>query len=268
MNVKEVQIRRRETKSHLPPPVVANAKKVLSSVYDGQGPLKGVTGDEEKKLLSDYLGLDTSDRDIGRVLRNWWADLRVEVPSDGKVLNISKDEDGYPVNIKDYLVWKWAKKHKFVGKDRDDMLSSPNKQFYIYDPDVELKQQNSLVKVKKKAYEQFILISDDEDKINLILRVLTDSEPDEMSIEQKQNYIDQLIESDPAKFVAVATDKNLEIKALIHELVSANIINKMENQYWWIDEKLGEDIEETVLYFKDKKNSGTVNRLKAKLQTS
>ena len=268
--LKEVQIRRRETKSHLPPPVVARSKKVLASIYDGQGPLRGVTGDEEKKLLSKYLGHDIDDRDFSRICRNFWADLRVEIESDGEVLNVttSENDEGEqePHNILDYLIYKWAQKHKYVGKDREEMLESPHKMFYIYDPDVEMRSQNKEVKIKRRAYAEFIKIDNDEDKLNLIIQVLTDSEPETMSIEQKQNYIDQLIENDPVSFVSVATDKDLEIKATISELVSLNIINKMSNQYWWIDEKLGDDLEEAVLYFKDKKNSETVNRLKAKLQ--
>lgn len=263
--MREIQIRRRETKSHLPPPVVANSKKVLASIYSGQGPLRGVDEEEEKTLLSEYLGVSQDDRDFSKIARNFWADLRVEIPSDGKVLNVTVHNDK-PVNIYDYLVYKWAVRHKYVGKDREDMLSSPHKMFYVYDPDVELRHQNQKVKLKRKAYEQFIKMSEDNNKLDLVITVITDSNPDDMNLEQKQNYVDQLIESDPGKFVSVITDKNLELKALISELVSLNIINKMSNQYWWIDEKIGDDIEEAVLYFKDKKNSETINRLKAKLQ--
>lgn len=264
--VKEVQIRRRETKSHLPPPVVSNAKKILSSIYSGQGPLRGVTGDEEKELLSDYLGIDQDERDFNKRCRHFWADLRVEIPSDGKVLNITQDDNGYPVSIKDYLIYEWAKKHKHVAENRAKMLDNSRKQYYIYDPDVEMKNQNKKVNLKKKAYAEFIKISDDKDKINMLITVLTDSDPDQMSTTQKENYLDQLIEDDPQSFVAVATDKDLEIKSQIAEMVSNNIITKISNQHWFVDEKLGDTLEQTVKYFKDKKNSETVNILKAKLE--
>jgi hypothetical protein len=264
--MREVQIRRRETKSHLPPPVIANSKKVLSSIYDGAGPLRGVDGDEEVKLLCKHLGLKENDPNLSKELRAWWADLRVEIDSDGKVLNITTDDKGDPASVYDYLIYKWALRHRFVGKDREDMLNSPNKMYYIYDPDVELKYQNNKVKIIRAAYEQFIKISENEDKLDLVIKVLTDSDPNDMSMEQKQNYTNQLIENDPESFVAVVTDKNIEIKALISDLVSLNVINKISNQYWWIEEKLGDDLGEAVLYFKDKKNSETVTRLKAKLQ--
>lgn len=264
--MEEVQIRRRETKSHLPPPVVSNAKKVLSSIYSGQGPLRGLKGEKEKELLSEYLGMDKDDKNFGQVCRNFWADLRVEIPSDGKVLNITTDKDGRPHKIYDYLIYKWAVKHKYVAQDREAMLNDSKKQYYIYDPEVEMKKQNETVNLKKRAYAEFIKMQDDEDKIDTVITVLTDSDVDQLSDTQKENYLDQLIESDPGKFVAVATDKDLEIKSLISQMVSANIIRKIGNQHWFVDQKLGDTLEEAVLFFKDKKQSETVNILKAKLE--
>jgi len=264
--MKEVQIRRRETKSHLPPPVVANATKVLSSIYSGQGPLKGVDGEKEKELLAEHLGISPEEDDFHKRCRAFWADLRVEVPSDGKVLTIETREDGTPVDIYDYLVYKWAKKHKYVADTREDMLDDSTKQYYIYDPEGEMRNQNKVVGYKKQAYKELIKMSDDEDKIDMMITVLTDSDPDQMNKTQKENYLDQLIEDDPKEFVRVATDKSLEIKSAISEMVSLNILRKMGNQYWFHDEKIGDTLEEAVLFFKDKKNAETINILKAKLQ--
>src|SRR5699024_9434047 len=102
--MKEIQIRRRETKSHLPPPVVSNAKKILSSIYSGQGPLRGLSKDEEKTILSKYLGVGPDEQNFGTVCREFWADLRVEIPSEGKVLNITTI-DGEPVDPYDYIIY-------------------------------------------------------------------------------------------------------------------------------------------------------------------
>jgi hypothetical protein len=266
--MKEIQIRRREAKSHLPPAIVANAKKTLSSIFDGQAPLKGVSGDEEEQLLSELLGIDSAERDFGKACRMWWANLRVDIPSDGKVLNISKGKGGRPQNINHYLIYKWALKHKYVADSRAALLANSKKQFYIYDPEVETKENNKMVQVKKKAYEEFIRMSDNEDKINLVLTVLSDTNPDNMSAEQKENYIDQLIDEEPRKFVAVATDKHLELKAHIFNLVEANVLTKIDSQYWFSDELLGNNLDETVKYFENPKNSKTTEILKGKLEAA
>lgn len=264
----EVQIIRRETKSHLPVPVTANSKKVLASVYVGQGPLKGLDGEKEKELLSSYLGVDREEKDFPKITRSFWADLRVEIPSEGKVLNIStRDEDGEnPLNPGDYIIYKWAQKHPYVAPNKKEMLDNSKYQFYIHDPEIEVGHENQKIQFKKKAYEQFILMGDDDEKLDFVIRLLTDSDPNQLSVKQKQNYVDTIIEDNPKQFYVTATDKHLQTKALVAELVSANIINKIGNQHYFIDEKLGDTIDDTVKYFNDKKNSQTVNTLKAKLE--
>lgn len=266
----EIHLRRRESKSYLPAPVIANSKKVLSSVYVGQGPLRGLESDEEKKYLAKYLGEDPNANNFGSIARDFWADLRIDVPMEGVVLNIgthktdSKEE--VPDNLYDYIIFKWVKKHPFVAKDMQELLDTSKYQFYIHDPEVATAFANKKVSFKKKAYEEFIKIGEDEVKIDRLIRLLTDSDPATMGLKQKQNLLDQEIENNPEKFFILSTDKHLEIKSIISELVSENVVNKIGNQYYFIDEKLGDTEDEAVKYFKDKKNSGTVNILKAKLQ--
>lgn len=261
----EIQLRRRESKSHLPAPVVANAKKMLSSVYVGQGPLRGLESDEEKKWLSVHLGMDPEERDFPKTVRDFWANLRVEVPMEGKVLNIGVI-DKEPVNKYDYIIFNWAKKHPHVASDREEMLSNSKYQYYIHDPEIATQKENEVVTFKMKAYEEFIMIKDNEDKVDRIVRLLTDSDPKSMSLKQKQNLLDGEINSDPKRFFVIATDKHLETKAIISEMISHGIITKIGNQHYFIDEKLGDTTDEAVKYFNDKKNSNTTTVLKAKLQ--
>lgn len=264
--VREVQIRRRETKNHLPAPVISESKKYLASIYSGQGPLRGLSGEEEKEILSSYLGIDREDKDLTRIIRDFWADLRVEIPMEGKALNITTDEKGTPYEPYDYVIYQFAKKHPHVGADEEDMLNDSKKMFYIYDPEVAVSKTNEKVAFKKKAYAELIKIGEDQDKLDRLIRLLTESEPENMSLKLKQNYLDQVIEDNPKRFFIVATDKNLETKAILSEMVSHGVINKIGNQYYFIDEKLGDDVDEAVLFFNDKKRSEQVTRMKAKLQ--
>lgn len=265
----EIQIRRRESKSHLPAPVIANSKKVLSSVYVGQGPLRGLDSNEEKTYLAEYLGEDPNADRFGSTARDFWAELRIDVPLEGIVLNIGThkvDKKEVPDNLYDYIIYQWIKKHPFVAKDLQELLDKSKYQFYIHDPEVATAFENKKVTFKKKAYEEFIKIGDDESKIDRLIRLLTDSDPSTMGLKQKQNLLASEIDDNSERFFILSTDKHLEIKSLISELVSKNIVNKIGNQYYFIDEKLGDTEDETVKYFNDKKNSSTVNILKAKLQ--
>lgn len=259
----EIQIRRRESKSYLPPEVVADSKKILASIYINQGPLR-VDGTEE--LVADLIGARTTDQNFSKLFNEWWADLRIDIPMEGYTLNIAKNESGKPLKIRDYLIYEWAKIHKLVAQTRAEMETNPFKQFYIYNPEVETGFVNKAVVMKRKAYALFATISDDDHKMNHIIRLLSNTDPRNMNKLQKENFISELIENDSQKFLVIAQDKHLETKSEIEELVSANVVSKIGNQYYYIEEKLGENIEEAVLYWNDKKNSQRVLEMKAKLK--
>ena len=68
------------------------------------------------------------------------------------------------------------------------------------------------------------------------------------------------------KFLKIAKDKNLEVKAEIEEMVTASVLRKIGNQIIFIDEVLGDTLDDAVVFLKDKKNSGTLTILRAKLK--
>ena len=87
-----------------------------------------------------------------------------------------------------------------------------------------------------------------------------------MTDEQVENSLYELKNSDTKKFLKGAKDKNLEIKAEIEEMVTASVLRKIGNQIIFIDEVLGDTIDDAVVFLKDKKNSGTLTILRAKLK--
>ena len=50
-------------------------------------------------------------------------------------------------------------------------------------------------------------------------------------------------------------------------MVSAGVLRKIGNQVIFIDEVLGETLDDTVIHLNDKKNSGKLTTLRAKLKT-
>ena len=71
---------------------------------------------------------------------------------------------------------------------------------------------------------------------------------------------------EPKKFFKICTDKNLDFKAEIEEMVESGVLRKIGNQVVHIDEVIGETVEDTIVYLKNKKNSGTLTILRAKLK--
>ena len=99
-----------------------------------------------------------------------------------------------------------------------------------------------------------------------VIRLLSNVNPDRMTVEQIENSLYEIKNSNPKKFVRIATDKNLELKAEIEEMVTAGVLRKIGNQIIYIDEVLGENMDNAVVYLKDKKNSGTLTVMRAKLK--
>ena len=99
-----------------------------------------------------------------------------------------------------------------------------------------------------------------------VLRLVSEINPDTMSREQIENMLYDVKEKQPKKFLKIATDKQLSMKAEIEEMVSAGILRKIGNQIVFIDEILGDTLENAILHLKDKKNSSKLTILRAKLK--
>lgn len=266
---KQVHLRRKEIKSYLPSKVIANAKKTLSSVLKDRNPLGLSDKEEEKRLLSQLLNIEPTDRDWSEKIKEFWINFRVIVPANGVVLDISTidEENKIPVNIEDYLIYKWAhNNHPLVANSKEEMLSSHMKEFYIYDPEKETAKQNQNVKNTKLAYREFIALSEDANKMDMVIRLLTGENTSNMTSDMKENRLDILLKQNPNRFLAVVTDPDLEIRAEIENMVEKGILRKQGASYLYMDTTIGDSLAESVSYFKNDRNSETVLDLRARLK--
>jgi len=99
-----------------------------------------------------------------------------------------------------------------------------------------------------------------------ILRLITSVNPDRLTDDQVENQLYEIKDKNPAKFLKIASDKNLEIKAEIEEMVTAGVMRKIGNQIIFIDDIIGDTLDNAVVYLRDKKNSSTLTVLRAKLR--
>lgn len=265
--MKKVIIRRKEVLGHLPKEIRAGAKISIGSIYIGRQPLKGVEGKEAEKLLKSILDVPPGHQDWPRKEKEFWASMRVKIPFEGVELNITVDESGHPENVMDYITYKWCQKHRLVAESKKAMDDDGRKRFYIYDPAKDLLKKNNRVKVSKEADKEFIKASADVSKMKRLLRLLSEgSNPEKLTEMEIENALYDIKSSDPAKFVKYAKDKDLELRSEIAEMVENEVIRKIGNQHIYGDETIGENITDTIVYFKNKKNSGAVNAMRATLK--
>tara|TARA_Y100000816_G_scaffold292419_1_gene287569 strand:+ start:2065 stop:2871 length:807 start_codon:yes stop_codon:yes gene_type:complete len=266
MKEKKVFLRRKEAKGYLPKEILVAARVTLGSVFVGRQPLNGLTPDESQRFLPEILGLPHSHPDFPRAEKNYWASLRIKVPFEGKEFDVSLDANGNPVNVSDYINYKWALKHPQVAETKEGMKVH-NKRFYIYDPERDLLKKNNAVQNAKDADKEFLKASQSEERMARLLRVLTNSKPEQLTAMQVENELYEYKTKNPKKFYKACIDKDLDLKDEIAEMVQLDVLRKIGNQYIHEDETLGETLQDTLVYFKNKKNSGAINAIRAKLKT-
>ena len=170
-----------------------------------------------------------------------------------------------PDNVMDYLTYKWAIKHPQVAETKAGMATG-HKRFYIYDPERDLQKKHTAIQIAKDADKEFLKASQSEDRMRRLLRVLTSSNPERLTAMQIENELYEYKSKNPKKFYTACIDKDLDLKDEIAEMVQLDVLRKIGNQYIHEDETLGETLQDTIVYFKNKKNSGAVNAIRAKLK--
>ena len=263
---KKVYLRRKDLDNHLPEAVRAEAVMRISSVYVNRQPLKGFTLEEEKEYMQEVLDVTPDHVDWPKHSKQFWAELSIPVGFTGVELDISTDENGKPVNIMDYIKYRFALKHPHVALTKEEMDLDFSKRFYIHDLIRDDKVKNNQIQFKKDADKEFIKVSSNSKSMKRILRLMSNTNPDRMTSEQIENTLYEIKNTSPKKFVRIARDKNLELKSEIEELVSAGVLRKIGNQVIFIDEVLGDTVEDAVVHLKDKRNSGKLTILRAKLK--
>ena len=263
---KKIYLRREELLNHLPKAVRAEAVSKLSSVYVNRQPLKAFSIEEEKKFMNGILDVNPDHVDWPKHSKLFWAELTIPIGFTGVKLDISVGADGTPHSIMDYIKYRFALSHPHVALTEEEMKGDTTKRFYIQDLAREDSAKNATIQIRKDADREFIKISSHPTSMKRVLRLLSKSNPDRLTAEQVENALYEIKNSDPKKFIRVATDKHLEMKAEIDEMVSSGVLRKIGNQIIFIDEIIGDTIDDTVIHLNDKKNSGKLTVLRAKLK--
>jgi hypothetical protein len=270
---KRVWIHRVEPNNgNLPEDVRKNAKRRLSSVYKNRKPLKGLNPEEEKEILPRIIDASPEEGStFYEKASTFWKELTIDVPSGGKSLNIStheSDEDNIPQPAypEDYVFYRFAKAHPQVADSKEEAISNRNKLYWILDPEEEKRSKRHTVEEKAKAWEEFIKMKDNEEKVNLMVRVFTNENPDNMpDIDDKINLLNDELERRPKRFVQLAQDDDLEKQDFVLQCLEYGVLRKVGDYIMYNDEEIGRNIEEAVTHLKSKRNTSTLSELKAKL---
>ena len=262
-----VILRRKPLNNYLPKEIQADAKSCLSSIFVGRQPLKGFDNDaEEIKYLTGVVDVGPLDKDWSKVVRKFWAELRIKVGFTGVSLEIGLYPDGTPLNQLDYVKYRFAKKHLLVADTEDIMMADSRKRFYIFDAAKASLKKNANIQMEKQADREFIKSSEDPLRMRNILQVLSKTSSLNFTDEAVENMLFDLKRADSKRFLEIATDKDLDTRALISELISERVLLKVGLSLVHMNETVANTEEEAISILKNPKNSGLLNIMKTKLR--
>jgi len=271
---KFVTIYRRESAARLPQEIKDQAVLKLSSGITSSGiPLKGISIEEEEKFLPSIVGVPPTHPEFANKVNTWYNNLSKPVTKEGLRLNISTSENsGMPEVPIDYLVYRRALVDKRVANSKQQLLSDQFYTFFINDEEEEKDKKIKSLKEKETAQKEYFKVKENEALVDWVLQVFAQREGEKtskyssLSKEDKDLVLDKMVTTYPKAFVALATDKDLELKAEILSMVDYAVLTKSGNRFIHGTEPLGDSLDEAVAYFKSAKNQTEYVKLKAKLE--
>jgi len=236
----------------------------------------GLSFDEEALLLPHILDVPAEHVEFRKKLNEFYQDVDTSVPYDtGRTLEIglinSNTDDvsksNMPIDIMDYLRYRHAIKHPQVALSKDLADGNTLKEFYIFDKFEVSKKSSKQLEIKDAALAIYQEIKNDTTKVRMAL-VLLGINPDKLDSGDFIETLRNAAEKDPKKFLDVMGDKEFEVNFWIQSMVNYKIVKVFGKKYFdaETDKLLGNDLEETIYFFKDDTNSDLIGTMKARLQ--
>ena len=284
---KIVYIRRRKVHNTRGQDEAAAIKKLGSVLGSGNGPLSGLSMEEEEKFLPMILQVNPNSPSWSEVKRAYWnnisraveagSGIRLETgfmykTEEGARENAMgdetkyKDDAGTPINVSDFVLWRFALKHPRVARTIDLVDKSPKIWFYLYSKEEELQENTKMLALNDKAAQLY--------KVDLMRQVLwlSGQNPDNLSSDEVKIAFSRLSQDDPELFITLVNDKDLEMKVFIEQAIKAEHLKRLPNSdtlyYGETNTVIANNVNEAVAFFKSSSTQSKqlMNELKIKMK--
>ena len=221
---------------------------------------------EKIDWLENQLGYEKGKLNPYRKINNFWKEekmARVKLTKDGLSLDLSK-----PSDFIKYLVLKANK--DYVAEGWEDRFTKGTYRFVIVDANAETLENSKKADLLKDCYMQFGKIVDNETKMKGVLRIyLTETKspikvPEKTTKEFLKGEIQKVIETNPAKFLSIVSDKNFAVKADISSALESGYIIKVGKAKYQLKDMIEDTFsyEELISFLNTPENSETYIKLK------
>jgi hypothetical protein len=291
-----------KAKDRLPGQNLDDHSDKIGSGFQGSSVLRGLTFVEEKRFLENIIGISSQSQDWEKKTKEYWSNISKNVPAGTGLelevgLRYDKQEDydydqnlelnnngiiieckGTPINISDYILWRYCLVYSRVANTPEDKNKSPKIDFYLFSKDKEIHDKKINLNTKRKANQLYYKNIADRNWVNFMITVLvakdksptrkTVAEVSNMSDDEKDILLDQYVSENPELFMIIGEDKNLEVKSFVELCVASGKLTRIPNTDTITMEgnTLGNSISEVVSYLLNPKYAETYQTLKAQLK--
>lgn len=179
---------------------------------------------------------------------------------------------GYPIDAKHFIIYAYTFDHQPVANSAKDIVSkSKNIMYWIEDPEEHAAKKRADSQLKGEAMKQFVkLLTDASKKEMVILAIRGTLEGMDEDVD-KDNYLQEVITSDPGSLVEACNDKLLQHKSFVRLLIDKGLFTEMENKviYETTDptKVIGNNMKEAIAFMSNTNNDQYVNTLRLSIKT-
>jgi hypothetical protein len=237
--------------------------------------IRGLSVAEERKYLPKILGVsDKSEKWEERTLEHW-ANYSVQIPNNESGIELetgfqvtmtgpNEDEKEItPINLSDYMSYNFCVQNGEVANEDEDNLILFS--YRLVDKAKKQSEAEAEFTIKKDVDRQYLTLIRSTDpkeriKINHILEIIGGEYGDgivttSLSDIQKEMELEKVKNRDLMKFKEILEDKQLELKALIRNAISAGSKLTLEGNTYFFGSKALGSLTDTIGYFNDPNNA-------------
>lgn len=183
-----------------------------------------------------------------------------------------------PINVEDYLLYRYCLHFRDVANTIDDVDKSPIIRFYLFSEKFAKIEETKKLNINKKAMELFLALVAKPQEVNNVLYVLCNKVTTLAGIDiktldenDKHIHLKTIMDTTTSLFIETVQDKNLLIKANIERYINAGIWKRLPNTNIIVDSEnaevtIGNTVDEAVTFMTNDANKEKLNVYVAKFK--
>lgn len=258
---------------------------------EGSDTLRGLTAEEERKYLPAIIGIEPTAPLWESKTRNYWASISVPIEADGKKLQVGlrypseeaaeKGKDGIPINIPDYILYRYCLVYGRVANSKAEVTNSSKKiKFYLEDLEAEKKIQISNHKLSLDAFQAYMKMLEDMKVVRYVLwiekdRIAEDLNPSAITDDEASIALNTFCTRFPSEMIKYDKEKDtIRYKAFVTRAVHFGVLTRIPNTttYMYMQDgenvTLGNSLNEAAAYIKLPEAENLKKRIEAKIASN